>query len=47
MRRIHFGNLVEEFAGNPARTRALVSKVEKLEELFALEMQRDERAFSS
>ena len=42
-----FGNLVENFVDHAAVSRALVCKVEKSGELFALEMERDEASFSS
>ena len=42
-----FGNTVENFVDHAAVTRALVCKVEKSGELFALEMERDEASFSS
>ena len=45
--RIHFGNLVENIVDGHARGRALVSKVEKSEELFALEMKCGHRSFST
>jgi len=45
--RIHFGNLVDNIVDRAAAGRALVCKVEKSGELFALEMERDEASFSS
>lgn len=47
MGRIHFGNLVEFLMAGRSGNRPLVSKVEKAEELFALDMERDQRPFSS
>jgi hypothetical protein len=44
---IRFGNLVQNFVDSAAVGRALVCKVEKSGELFALEMERDEASFSS
>src|SRR5271170_3299549 len=44
---IRFGNPVENFVDSAAVGRALVCKVEKSEELFALEMERDEASLSS
>ena len=45
--RFRFGNLVENIVDHGAVDRALVCKVEKSGELFALEMERDEASFSS
>ena len=42
-----FGNLVENIVDHAAAGRALVCKVEKSGELFALEMQRGEASLSS
>jgi len=42
-----FGNTVENFVDHAAVTRALVCKVEKSGELFALEMECCEASFSS
>ena len=44
---IRFGNLVQNFVDSAAVGRALVCKVEKSGELFALEMERDEASLSS
>ena len=44
---IRFGNLVQNSVDGTAVGRALVCKVEKSGELFALEMERDEASFSS
>jgi len=45
--RFRFGNLVDNIVDHAAVDRALVCKVEKSGELFALEMERDEAPFSS
>jgi hypothetical protein len=45
--RFRFGNLVEKFVDHAAVGRALVCKVEKSGELFALEMERGQASFST
>jgi hypothetical protein len=44
---IHFGNLVGNIVDLAVPGRALVCKVEKSEELFALEVKCDRRSFST
>ena len=45
--RIRFGNLVENIVDHAAAGRALVCKVEKSGELFAVDVERDEASFST